>query len=832
MGGREDDRSWARQGFAIAPRIDRLIGNPRTLNPGHFCADCRNQLACEAEPFRRTGINMRLSREKTPARFLVALFLLLLTLLSAVAAQQGGTTRYTYDGNGRLKTVTLPTGEVAVYDYDGAGNLVSITRRVITTIFAFSPANGAIGTQVTLNGNGFLTTPAANEVKFNGVAAQVISATATQLLAEVPLGATSGFITVTNTNGTATSAQAFGVLENQAPVISNFSPSIGTVGTVVTITGTGFSPTPANNLISFNNLTATVNASTETSIVTSVPAGATSGRISVATANGTAISNRDFLATNAELVAQMNIGESKTVTINTPDRTALLFFSGVAAQKVSLTLTEMNLGGADHRVYLLAPNGNQLGATGVDVSRTYIDTLTLEVTGTYAILVDLQGGTGSLKVNLHHVVDLSGTIPLGGPAVPVHITTPGQRGQLTFNATSGQRLILRLTNVTSTGLISFSILDPDGLPIVNGADSGIGSKLLRTGVLPATGSYSIAIDTDHFFPTTGSVTLTLATQPADVTGSLTVGGASLTLLTNTPGQDAIASFAGTAGQRLNLLLHPVTLPQSVVSIYNPDGSLLVPPMSVDTRGWFVELPELPVSGTYTIEVVPFSDATGSATLSLMVAAPIAITPGGAALALSLTTPNQRPRLSFSGTAGQRLSLNVPSMTTLNRCTIQFLNPDGTELSATTILRTGGSRFIEPQTLPATGTYTIVVTPQFITDTGSLTLALYDVPADVSGTLIVGDPAAALTIATPGQNAALNFNGTAGQQITVRLSANTLSTVTVSMLAPDGSILTLLTIAAGSFTLPTQTLPATGTYSVKLDPFGANTGSIGLRLTNP
>lgn len=775
---------------------------------------------------------MRLSIEKLPAPCFIAIFLFFLVLLSAVAAQQGGTTRYTYDGNGRLKTVTLPSGEVVVYDYDAAGNLVSITRRVITTIFAFSPANGTIGAQVTLNGNGFLTTAGANEVKFNGVAANVIAATATQLVAEVPLGATSGFITVSNSNGTATSAQAFGVLENNAPVISDFSPSIGTVGTFVTIIGTGFSPTPANNLVRFNNLTATVHASTETSIVTSVPAGPASGRISVATANGTAFSNRDFLATPAEFVAQMNIGESKTVSINTPDRTALLFFSGVAGQKVSLTLTDMNLGGADHRVYLLAPNGNQLGATGVDTSRTYIDTLTLESTGTYAILIDLQGGTGSLKVNLHNVVDLSGTITVDGPSVPVPITTPGQRGQFTFNATGGQRLILRLTNVTSTGLISFSILDPDGLPVAVGADSGAGSRLLRTGVLPATGSYTIAIDTDHFFPTTGNVTLTLTTQPAEVTGSFTIGGAPLTVTTNAPGQDAIASFAATAGQRLNLLLHPVTLPQCSVFIYNPDGSLLVPAMSVDTRGWFVELPELPVSGTYAIQVVPFSDLTGSVTLSLMVAAPIAITAGGAAVPLTLTTPNQRPRLAFNGTAGQRISLNVPSMTTLNRCTIQFFNPDATELSTTTILRTGGSRFIEPQTLPATGSYTIVVTPQLITDTGSLTLALYDVPADVSGTLIVGAPAAAVTVAAPGQNAALTFNGAAGQQITVRLSANTLSTVTVSLLAADGSTLTLLSHAAGSFNLPTQSLAATGTYTVKLDPFGANTGSISVSLTNP
>lgn len=67
--------------------------------------------------------------------------------------------------------------------------------------------------------------------------------------------------------------------------LSSFSPSSGTVGTTVTITGDDFDPTAANNSVTFNGTAATVSSSTRTQIVTTVPSGATTGPISV-TVNG------------------------------------------------------------------------------------------------------------------------------------------------------------------------------------------------------------------------------------------------------------------------------------------------------------------------------------------------------------------------------------------------------------------------------------------------------------------------------------------------------------------------------------------------------------------
>ncbi|CAN5360421.1 hypothetical protein BH09BAC3_BH09BAC3_09940 [soil metagenome] len=84
------------------------------------------------------------------------------------------------------------------------------------------------------------------------------------------------------------------------PTISSFNPTAGTGGTPVTIIGTNFSPVAANNFVEFNGVVATVISSTSTSITANVPAGATTGPISVTVAGITAFGLTDFTITNSQ----------------------------------------------------------------------------------------------------------------------------------------------------------------------------------------------------------------------------------------------------------------------------------------------------------------------------------------------------------------------------------------------------------------------------------------------------------------------------------------------------------------------------------------------------
>ncbi|MET4545584.1 hypothetical protein ABIE26_002902 [Pedobacter africanus] len=76
-------------------------------------------------------------------------------------------------------------------------------------IAKMSPDNGLAGTEVTITGTGFGTTPAANVVTFNGVTAQVVSATATSLVVIAPPALTSGPVKVANAGQTAISPVSF-----------------------------------------------------------------------------------------------------------------------------------------------------------------------------------------------------------------------------------------------------------------------------------------------------------------------------------------------------------------------------------------------------------------------------------------------------------------------------------------------------------------------------------------------------------------------------------------------------------------------------------------------
>lgn len=66
----------------------------------------------------------------------------------------------------------------------------------------------------------------------------------------------------------------------QPPTITSFTPTSGSVGTTVTITGTNFNTTAANNIVFFGATKATVTAATATSMTVTVPVGATFGTIS------------------------------------------------------------------------------------------------------------------------------------------------------------------------------------------------------------------------------------------------------------------------------------------------------------------------------------------------------------------------------------------------------------------------------------------------------------------------------------------------------------------------------------------------------------------------
>lgn len=186
---------------------------------------------------------------------------------------------------------TATTGKISV-TVNGKTAISSADFTVLqTTVTGFSPASGPVGTSVTISGTNFSATPSENTVKFNGVTATVTNASATELTVTVPETATSGKITVTVNGKATTSSTDFVVLQT---TVTGFSPESGTHGATVTITGTNFSTTLADNIVKFNGVVATVSSATSTELTVTVPAEATTGKITVTVDEKTATSATDF----------------------------------------------------------------------------------------------------------------------------------------------------------------------------------------------------------------------------------------------------------------------------------------------------------------------------------------------------------------------------------------------------------------------------------------------------------------------------------------------------------------------------------------------------------
>jgi len=162
----------------------------------------------------------------------------------------------------------------------------------ISTVF---PPSGVVGGSVSITGTNLGGIFAV--VKFNGVElTDSFHASQENLYVRVPPGATTGPLTVTTSAGTATSPETFTVRQPAAPSITSFSPPSGAIGSNVSIMGSDFTGDGAT-VVRFNGVVASGASVSDTYIYVAVPAGATSGPISVETSRGTGTSEGSFEVT-------------------------------------------------------------------------------------------------------------------------------------------------------------------------------------------------------------------------------------------------------------------------------------------------------------------------------------------------------------------------------------------------------------------------------------------------------------------------------------------------------------------------------------------------------
>ncbi len=604
--------------------------------------------------------------------------------------------------------------------------------------------------------------------------------------------------------------------------IIGLSPTKGAIGDTIKIKGTGFSSTPASNTVKFNGTAATVEAATQWTLTVKVPAGATSGSVTVATSGEPVTSPENFtVAASAKpgisSISPTIAASGEEVTISGSNFESSAYENSVTLNRFKPQLTSASttavkfkvpaerLGG---KVSLATPQGSTIGPD-----------LFVPPTGTAASKV---GTTARISLGESKTVSLVGS---------------EKAALVLFDGNAGEQVSLVASENTISGFIY--IWSPSGSALSSGGFSGVTGPV----TLPTTGTYTIL-----FSPvgsSAGSVKITSHVFE-DVTGTInppaTAEGLKQAVSLTVPGQTARYSVEVKAGDKFSLQ----TTNSNVTGNYDikwiePSGGIPYDQTWSGKSNEFWDTKTLSTTGTWTLVVDPEGVATGSVDLLVWETPDItgqSITPSteGGSVTSTINVPGQRELITFSGTEGQKVSWQISENTVAQGGWISILKPDGSELSGSG----GGFSFHDPVTLPTTGTYKFVVDPgatgsgPVTYGMGSLKLTAYT-PKDLTGT--INPPATAeglkqaVSLTVPGQTARYSVEVKAGDKFSLQTTnSNMTGNYYVQWLNPSGTVVYSNYFGAKENSFwDTKTLSTTGTWTLVVDPEGVATGSVDLLL---
>jgi hypothetical protein len=520
-------------------------------------------------------------------------------------------------------------------------------------------------------------------------------------------------------------------------------------------------------------------------------------------------------------------GAPGTVTTTVPGQDAYVTFNGLSGHRAAVSLTGVTVSSGS--VTVLDPGAGVFAPTRAFAKAgIFIDPLDLPQDGPYTVVLNPKSkAIGSVTVTAYDVpADTSAPLTLGSPATGT-ISVPGQRARFTFSGTAGQRVSLNVESSAFNGAIS--LLRQDGSSVSSTVMSPSGG-FLDPVVLPATETYTVLLDPSG--AQTGAAQFVAYDVPADQIQAITAGGPAVGVTTTVPGQNAWLTFAATAGQRITILVENVLdLNPAELDLQKESGTHVIPaPLTVTSSGAWPQTLTL-AAGNYKILLDPQQYHTGTADVRLFTVPPDlgGSIPLNTLYPVTTTAPGQNATYTFTGVVNTRLSLNLTGVT-IQDLKVSILKPDGTNLIVKRVGTSGG--FAEPVKLTVGGTYTVKVDPQSLYY-GSVTVGIYVVPANTTGTLTLGTPLT-ITTAVPGQNATRTFSiSSAPQRLSLRFTGVTMASVKVIVKAPKGSTPLQYTYPAdgGDFVDPVTLPDAGGPYTVTIDPQGASTGSVTLTFYN-
>jgi RHS repeat-associated protein len=254
-----------------------------------------------------------------------------------------------------------------------------------------SPVLGGIGSSVTISGSNFGATQGTSTVSFNGSAASSITSwTNNQIVATVPVGATTGPVNVVVNSIQGISSASFTVVH---PLITSLSPPAAQIGGTITITGAGFGAYTGEGQVQFNGIAVYGSYPwSDTSVSATVPSGATSGTVTVVedgvSSNSVAFTVLEPLSVTGISPGAGSVGSTVAITgtgFGASQSDSVVTFNGTTASVVTWS---------DTGITAAVPTGASTGPVTVEVAGATVNGPSFEVTSSIQ-LTDSLGNQSS-----------------------------------------------------------------------------------------------------------------------------------------------------------------------------------------------------------------------------------------------------------------------------------------------------------------------------------------------------------------------------------------------------------------------------------------------------
>lgn len=449
-----------------------------------------------------------------------------------------------------------------------------------------------------------------------------------------------------------------------------------------------------------------------------------------------------------------------------------------------------------------------------------------------AVVVTGQVFTGPVSYSYDELGRLVGTVANSGDAIGYSYDAVGNILSIT-RYPAGQSAIFEFH--PKSGPIGTSVSISGSNFSANPAQDSVTFNGTAATIISAT-STSLVVSVP-LGATSGPLTISSPLGSTTTADSFTV--------TNSDGKPRIDSFApqiALPGTALTITgANFDTTPLNDRLIVNVTSSLN--PTSAASTSMSMSTPSITGSGRIALNT-PTGSVTSSADLFIppsgytvnTVAATGRVTAGVPAT-LTLSAANQIGMLLFDGKKDQMVSA-VASNSTFATCSFYIYDPSNAYVmnSRSSVGPASGScgtsgQFFDSQMLPASGTYTVLLSPGSNTGHATLTTYLFD---DVQGGLLTLNSPVTTTTSVPGQNANFTFAGHPNQHVSFSISSSTFNNCFFTIANPDGTFLVNSFVArcdkSATF-LDIPVLSQTGPYKFVIDPSGTETGSVTFKLND-